>query len=102
MRIKSRVGDELVQASQAVSVDHALAPEQLRRITAAGLLHNRNDHLAGDITAHHDGVDAVELAGVQELAQATVRPVNVGGEEDLRVLQWRAPAPAIVTCSAHA
>src|SRR6266516_4155094 len=50
---------------------------------------------------HYDRVDAVELAGVQELAQAPVRSVDVGGEEDLRVLQRRAPVPATSSGSSY-
>src|SRR5262249_12681026 len=49
-----------------------------------------HDHLARDVAAHDDRVDAVELPGVEELPQAAVRPVDVRREEDLDVLH-RAP-----------
>src|SRR6266567_1775490 len=84
MRVEPGVRDELVQPGQAVGIDLPLAPEQLHREEPARFLDDRDDHLAGDVTAHHDRVDSVELARVQELAQAAVRPVDVGGEEDLR------------------
>jgi len=39
--------------------------------------------LAGDVAAHDDDVRLVEGAGVEELAPADLRAVNVGDVEDL-------------------
>ena len=85
VRVEAGVRDELVQPRQSGRVDDALAPEEVGGVLVGRLLDHRHDHLAGDVAAHHDGVDAVELPGVQELPQAHVGAVDVGGEEDLRV-----------------
>src|SRR5215218_112742 len=85
MGVEAGVRDELVQPGQSGRVDDALAAEDVRGVLVGSLLHHRHDHLARDVAAHHDGVDTVELPGVQELPQAQVGTVDVGGEEDLRV-----------------
>ena len=68
-----------------------LRPNRCGREGAAGLLDDGDDHLAGDVTAHDEGVDAVEPTGVEELAQAPVRSVDVCRKEDLGILHRAAP-----------
>ena len=42
----------------------------------------RDELLAGDVSAHEHGVDLVEVAGADQLGEARGRPVDVRGEED--------------------
>src|SRR5689334_17983213 len=97
MRVEAGIGDELVEPEQPGGVHDALATEDVCGVLVRGLLHDRHDHLAGDVTAHHDRVDAVEPPGVQELPQAHVGAVDVRGEEDLRVFH----APPISSGSSY-
>src|SRR5258707_413714 len=61
--------------------------EELGVILPMLLLDDRDDHLAGDVASEQDGVHAVELGRVQELAETPVRPMDVGRKEDLRFFQ---------------
>ena len=79
------VGDRLAQLGQAVPGDLQVAAVQGGGVHALAAVHDRDDHLAGDVAAHDQGVAAVELAGVEELAQAYLGAVDVGGEVDLAV-----------------
>src|SRR6266576_3550638 len=71
--------------NSSVTADLEIPPVQGGGKNALAAVHDRDDHLAGDVAAHDQGVAAVELAGVQELAQAHLRAVDVGGEVDLPV-----------------
>src|SRR5207302_5368965 len=73
------------QLGQAVAADLQVAAVEGSAEHTLSAVYDRDDHLAGDVPAHDQGVAAVELAGVEELAQAYLRAVDVGGEVDLPV-----------------
>ena len=74
--------DALLDRRQGVGAFDGLGRSlQRHAVVAVVLVDDRHEELAGDVAAHDDVVDLVELGAVQELAEGPLGAVHVGREE---------------------
>ena len=74
--IEAEVADALLNRLELIWAENAF-PRYFSSDEAAVAVDDRDDRLARDIAAHHEHVDAVERAGVDELPPQPVGAVDV-------------------------
>src|ERR1051326_7151513 len=91
---------ECISFAKSDVTDREGTPVQGGGVHPVSARDDRHDHLAGDVAAHDQRVAVVELGRVQELAQAHLLAVDVGGEVDLPVSHVPLPRGARTTARA--
>ena len=79
-RVHAVVADRLeqfVELTLVLAAPHLAEEGRAERARAVAL--DRDDRLAGEVSAHDQRVDAIEPSGAEELTPALVRAVDVGG-----------------------
>src|SRR5712671_3701272 len=85
IRVVAVILDELLERDQLRSVlDVVLRPDERARPSAAGLVDDRLDGLAGDVSAQDEDVRLVDRPGVDELAEAFAGAMQVADKIELR------------------
>ena len=82
------IGDQLLEGLEVrSSVDLVGRPDECAAVPAVSPADDRLERLAGDVAPEDQDVDAIRSAGVDELAEALARSVEIGCEVDLG-LRW--------------
>ncbi len=83
VRVVAVILDQPLQGLEVGPFLHAvLGADEAAAPSAPGLSHDRLDRLSGDVAAQDQDVGAVDRRGVDELAEALRRTVEIGHEED--------------------
>ena len=83
VRVIAMVGDELLEGNQLGAFDDVVVrADEATHPPSARCVHDRLDRLAGDVATEDQDLGLVDLRGVDELAEAHVRSVQVADEVD--------------------